>query len=257
MKAVILAGGLGSRLSEETYLKPKPMVEIGEMPIILHIMKYLSFFHIRHFIICCGYKHEYIKNYFIEYLYNRHDLRISTNPNSIKILNKQTESWKIDLVYTGADTQTGGRLKKIKKFLKPKEKFLMTYGDGLSNIDIKKLISFANKNKKKAIVTAVKPKGRFGVIDLDKNNNVKNFKEKPQGDNNWINGGYFILNPEHLDYIKDDKTAWEVEPLQKLTQKNLLSAFKHNGFWKAMDTLSDKKFLEDLWYSNNSPWKIW
>ena len=257
MKAVILAGGLGSRLSEVTDLKPKPMVEIGNMPIIWHIMKYLSCFGINHFIICCGYKHEYIKNYFLNFKYNQQDIRISTKNESIKFLSENKENWIIDLVNTGENTFTGGRLRRIKKFLKKKEKFLMTYGDGLSNIDIKKLISFSKKNNDKAIITAVQPIGRYGILNLTNNNVVKSFTEKPQGDNNWINGGYFILKKDHLDLIKGDNTSWEAEPLQQLTKKGKLAAYKHKGFWKAMDTLSDKRVLENFWFSKKAPWKIW
>ncbi len=256
MKAVILAGGLGSRLSEETLTKPKPMVEIGNMPILLHIMKYLSSYNIKHFIICCGYKSEYIKDYFINYQYNQQDIRIDLKQKKISLINNLNDDWIIELINTGNKTQTGGRLRKIKKFLNEDEKFIMTYGDGLSDININKLLKFSKKNKDKAIITAVKPSGKYGILSINKNGNVSDFKEKPQGDSNWVNGGYFVLTKKHLQNIKSD-TPWEAEPLEILTKKNKLMAFKHFGFWKPMDTLSDRKFLEEVWKSNNCPWKIW
>ena len=258
MKAVILAGGLGSRISEETYLKPKPMIEIGNRPILWHIMKNLSFYGIKHFIICCGYKSEYIKDYFLNYIYNQHDIRINLSKKKTTILDSVTkENWIIDLINTGDNTATGGRLKYLKKYLNKNEYFLMTYGDGLADINIKKLISFHKKNLNKAIVTAVQPFGRFGSLQIDKNNFVKNFHEKPKGDGNWVNGGYFILNFKNLNLIENSLTIWENKPMKQLSENRNLLAYKHNGFWKAMDTLSDKKFLEDLWISHKAPWKNW
>ena len=257
MKAIILAGGLGSRLSEETNIKPKPMVEIGDKPIIWHIMKHLSFFNINHFIICCGYKGEVIKNYFYNYQLSQSDIRINIINNQIKFLNKKKDNWTIDLIDTGQKTNTGGRLKKIKKFLKNDENFLMTYGDGLTNLNINKLIHFHKKNKGKAIVTSVQPAGRYGNLKFLRSKIVTNFLEKPKGDNNWINGGYFILNKKHLDTIDNFSTAWEGKPLKKLVQQKKLMAFEHSGFWKSMDTLSDKVFLENLWNMKKAPWKVW
>jgi glucose-1-phosphate cytidylyltransferase len=258
MKAVILAGGLGSRISEETYLKPKPMIEIGNRPILWHIMKSLSFYGIKHFIVCCGYKSEYIKDYFINYIYNQHDIRINLSKRNTLILDKKKkENWIIDLINTGDDTATGGRLKLLKKYLKKNEYFLMTYGDGLSDINLKKLISFHKKNLGKTIVTAVQPAGRFGSLKIDHKNLVQNFLEKPKGDGNWVNGGFFIINEKNLNLIKNLNTPWEDTPLKTLAKKQNLIAFKHYGFWKAMDTISDKKILDQLWNSNQAPWKNW
>jgi len=258
MKAILLAGGLGSRISEETHIKPKPMIEIGNKPVIWHIIKNLSQFGFKHFIICCGYKGEYIKDYFLNYIYNQHDIRIDLSKKNALVLDRsKKENWKIDLINTGDNSGTGGRLKYLKKYLKKNEYFLMTYGDGLTNLNVKKLLEFHKKNLGKSIITAVQPSGRFGSLNIKKNNFVSNFQEKPKGDGNWVNGGYFILNCKNLELIENFYSAWEDKPLKILSKNNKLLAFKHNGFWKAMDTLSDKKFLEDLWNKNKAPWKNW
>jgi glucose-1-phosphate cytidylyltransferase len=254
MKAVILAGGLGTRLSEETQFLPKPMIEIGGKPIIWHIMKIYSHHGINEFIICCGYKGYIIKEYFANYFLHMADVTIDLEDNSIKILNKSAEPWKITLVDTGEETQTGGRLKRIANYID--DDFCMTYGDGLSAVDIKKLIEFHKSHKKIATITAVKPPGRFGAIEL-KGNEINSFVEKPQGDGGWINGGFFVLNPKVFNYINDDKTLWEKEPLEELSNEKQIHAFMHDGFWQPMDTLRDKRYLETLWESKAAPWKCW
>jgi glucose-1-phosphate cytidylyltransferase len=254
MKAVILAGGLGTRLSEETQLLPKPMIEIGGKPIIWHIMKIYSHHGINEFIICCGYKGYVIKEYFANYFLHMADVTIDLEDNSIKILNKSAEPWKITLVDTGEETQTGGRLKRIANYID--DDFCMTYGDGLSAVDIKKLIEFHKNHKKIATITAVKPPGRFGAIEL-KGTEINSFVEKPQGDGGWINGGFFVLNPKVFNYINDDKTLWEKEPLEELSKEKQIHAFIHDGFWQPMDTLRDKRYLEILWESKAAPWKCW
>ena len=255
MKAVILAGGFGTRISEETHLIPKPMVEIAGKPILWHIMKYLSEFNIKEFIICLGYKGYIIKEYFYNYSLHNSDIRISLKDRSIKYYNNKNENWIIHLVDTGLNTQTGGRLKRIKEYI-GKETFLFTYGDGLANININKLIKFHLKNKKKATVTAVNPPGRYGALEIS-DNLTKKFIEKPRGDVGLINGGYFILDPKCLDTIKGNDTSWEDHPLQQLVKNKELAAFKHTDFWHAMDTIRDKKYLENLWINGEAPWKIW
>ena len=257
MRAVILAGGIGSRISEETLIKPKPMIEIGNKPILWHIMKNISFFGIKEFIILCGYRGDYIKDYFLNYIYNQHDICINLKNKKTTILDQKKENWTISLLNTGDDAGTGGRLKYLKKYLKKNESFLMTYGDGLSNINIKNLFSIHKKNPNKVIISAVQPSGRFGSLKIDNKNIIKSFSEKPKGDGNWVNGGFFIINKKDLQLIKSEKDAWEDYPLKILSKQNKLIAYKHPGFWKAMDTLSDKKFLEDLWYKNLAPWKNW
>jgi glucose-1-phosphate cytidylyltransferase len=255
MKAVILAGGLGTRISEETSTKPKPMIEIGGMPILWHIMKIYSLHGINDFVICCGYKGYMIKEYFTNYSLHMSDITIDMNDDSIQIHQKSVEPWKVTLVDTGEDSMTGGRLKRVKKFVK-NETFCFTYGDGLANINITKLINFHKEKKKIATVTAVQPPGRFGSLEIE-GNNVVNFKEKPSGDGNWINGGFFILEPKVLDYISDDLTIWEKDPLEKLASERQLNVYKHKQFWQPIDTLRDKKYLEELWNSNKAPWKMW
>jgi len=255
MKAVILAGGLGTRISEETSLKPKPLVEIGGMPILWHIMKIYSSYGINDFVICCGYKGYMIKEYFANYSLHMSDVTLDLKNDSKEIHHQTVEPWKITLVDTGLDTLTGGRLKKVKKFVDD-DTFCFTYGDGVANIDISKLINFHKDKKKIATVTAVQPPGRFGKLEI-KNNEVRTFNEKPVGDGNWINGGFFVLEPSVFDYIKDDSTIWEKVPLEKLTQQGSLSAYKHSGFWHSIDTLRDKNHLEELWKTQNAPWKIW
>ena len=255
MKAVILAGGLGTRISEETHLKPKPMIEIGGKPILWHIMKIYSAYDINEFVICCGYKGYMIKEYFVNYYLHSSDISIDLQKNSVDILKKNSESWKITLVDTGIDTMTGGRLKRIEKYLDD-EDFCFTYGDGLANVDIPSLLKFHQNSKKLATLTAVQPPGRYGLLELD-GNHVSSFVEKPSGDGNWINGGFFVLKPGVFDYIKDDATIWEKESLEKLTSDRELMAFKHSGFFQPVDTLRDKNLLENLWNRKQAPWKNW
>ena len=255
MKAVILAGGLGSRISEETNIKPKPLIEIGGMPLLWHIMKIYSAHGINEFVICCGYKGYMIKEYFANYSLHMSDVTFDMQDNSIEVHHKSVEPWKITLVDTGIDTMTGGRLGRVKKFVE-NDTFCFTYGDGLGNINIRELIDFHKVQGKKATVTAVKPAGRFGALEIEKNN-VLNFNEKPLGDGNWINGGFFILEPKILELIQNDKTIWEKEPIEKLVEKGELAAYKHTKFWHPLDTLRDKNYLEELWTSGNADWKVW
>ena len=254
MKVVILAGGLGSRISEESIVRPKPLVEIGSKPIIWHIMKVYSQFGFNDFVICCGYKGYMIKEYFTNYSLHTTDITVNVRSNKIKVHKKTTEPWNITLVDTGQESLTGDRIKKIEQFVG--DDFCLTYGDGIANINIKKLVNFHKKNKKLATVTAVKPGGRFGAMDLDKNM-VRKFLEKPKGDGGWINGGFFVLSKKIFKYISKSPCVWEREPLEKLAKANQLSAFKFDGFWYAMDTLRDKIYLEELWKSKNAPWKTW
>ena len=254
MQLVILAGGLGTRISEESILRPKPLIEIGGRPIIWHIMKHYSHYGINDFIICCGYKGYMIKEFFSNYLLHISDVTINLDKNQIKFHNSKKDSWTITLVDTGAETQTGGRLKRVEKYLKPE--FCMTYGDGLSNVNIKKLINFHKKNKKLATMTTVQPPGRFGIVKT-KGDKILNFLEKPVGNGAWINGGFFVLNKKILKLIKDDMTIWEKKPLEILAKKRELISFKHKDFWHPMDTLRDKQYLEDLWQEKNCPWKLW
>ena len=255
MKCVILAGGYGTRISEETDLKPKPMVEIGGMPILWHIMKIYSTRNINDFIICCGYKGYMIKEYFANYFLHMSDVTIDVKNNKMEVHKKSAEPWKVTLVDTGLETMTGGRLRKIKDYVK-NDTFCFTYGDGLSNVNLRDLINFHHKKKTLATVTAVQPAGRYGTLSVEKDK-VFDFAEKPAGDGNWINGGYFVLEPDVFDYIKDNSTVWEREPLEKLSKKGQLSAYKHRGFWYPVDTLRDKKYVENLWNSGKAPWKIW
>ena len=257
MKAVILAGGLGTRISEETHLKPKPMIEIGGMPILWHILKLYSAHGINEFIICCGYKGYLIKEYFANYFLHMSDVTFDMTLNTMEIHEKKAEPWKVTLIDTGEITQTGGRLKRIESYLADEETFCFTYGDGLSNVNIKDLIGFHKEHKKLATITAVRPPGRFGAIKVDSSNLVKKFQEKPDGDNSWINGGFFVLSKKVIDYIDDDHTVWENEPLTTLSNQNQLKAFFHNDFWQPMDTLREKINLEKLWASSKPPWKVW
>ena len=259
MKVVILAGGLGSRLSEETTLKPKPMVEIGGRPILWHIMKIYSHYGFNDFIICCGYKGYMIKEYFANYFLHQADVTIDLKQNKLEIHQSNVEPWRITLIDTGLDTMTGGRIKKIQKYV-GNEPFMLTYGDGLGNVNIKELVEFHTKQNKLATVTVVQPSGRFGAIHFNQENSVEifAFQEKPKGDNTWINGGFFVLQPEVFDYIKDgDSTIWEREPLETLAKDKELHAFRHYGFWKPMDTIRDKEDLEDLWKTDKCDWKLW
>ena len=255
MKAVILAGGFGTRISEETQLKPKPLIEIGGMPLLWHIMKTYSHFGIDDFVICCGYKGYVIKEYFANYSLHKSNITFDLENNKIQTHSTEVEPWHVTLVDTGLNTMTGGRLKKVKKFLND-ETFCFTYGDGLSNVNIKNLIDFHKNQKTVATVTGVRPPGRFGAISI-LNNKVTKFQEKPEGDGDWINGGFFVLEPDVFDYIENDETIWEREPLEKLSNENQLSAYLHSDFWQPVDTLRDKNRLEDLWNSTNPPWKVW
>ena len=255
MKAVILAGGLGTRLSEETTIKPKPMIEIGGLPILWHIMKIYSCYGIKEFIICCGYKGYLIKEYFANYYLHSRDFTVDLQKNSITTHNVNSEDWKVTLVDTGKDTLTGGRLSRVKEYI-GNETFCFTYGDGLADINISNLIDFHFEKGRKATLTAVQPPGRFGSLAFERGR-VLGFNEKPKGDGNWINGGFFVLQPETIDLIENDFTSWEQKPMQKLAESNELSAFHHSGFWQPMDTLRDKIVLQDLWDSNKAPWKIW
>jgi len=256
MKAVILAGGMGTRISEETHLKPKPMIEIGGMPILWHIMKIYSFHNINEFIICCGYKGYLIKEYFANYLLHMSDVTIDISNNSVDIHKVNAEPWKITLIDTGEKTMTGGRLKRVSKYLNDNEDFCMTYGDGLGNIDINSLIK-AHKNLGRiATVSATVSPARFGALEI-KSDQVIGFREKPKGDGMLINGGFFVLSSSVLDLIKDDTTVWEKEPMNHLAINNMLSVYEHKGFWHPMDTLRDKTYLENLWTNGNAPWKLW
>lgn len=257
MKAVILAGGYGTRISEESAVRPKPMVEIGGKPIIWHIMKIYSFYGINEFIICLGYKGEAIKDYFANYDLHRSDVTFDLGKHTKQMHKNGAEKWKVTLVDTGEGTMTGGRLKRVKDYI-GNETFCMTYGDGVSNINIKKLIEFHKKQKVLATVTAVQPPGRYGALNLKKGRNkVTAFREKPKGDGAWINGGFFVLEPKVLDYITGDDDTWEQEPMIKLAKNGHLAAFRHFGFWLPMDTLRDKNVLEQMWQTNKASWKVW
>lgn len=256
MKAVILAGGLGTRLSEETTLKPKPMVEIGGKPILWHIMKIYSHYGINDFVVCCGYKGYAIKEYFANYFMHMSDLTVDLKSGNIELHHSKAEPWKITLVDTGINTMTGGRIKRIKDYI-DNETFMLTYGDGVANVKIDDLLKYHRQSNKLATVTAVQPSGRFGALTIDDKNNVGLFMEKPDGDGSWINGGFFVLEPEIFDYIDGDETTFEKEPLENVAKQNQLVAYKHKGFWKPMDTLRDKNELEALWTKNQAPWKLW
>ncbi len=255
MKVVILAGGYGTRLSEETQIRPKPLIQIGGMPILWHIMKNYSTFEINDFIICCGYKGYMIKEYFANYFLHMSDVTIDIKENKMEVHRKFAEPWKVTLVDTGINTMTGGRLKRVKDYLN-EETFCFTYGDGLGDVNISELISFHQKKKKLATITAVQQPGRFGSLNLD-GDQVTTFKEKPQGDGKWVNGGYFVLEPKVLNFIEDESTIWEKEPLENLTNEGQLAAYRHTGFWHPLDSLRDKNQLEGYWKSGNAPWKIW
>jgi len=256
MKAVILAGGLGTRLSEETYLRPKPMVEIGGKPILWHIMKMYSFYGVKEFVICCGYKGHIIKEYFANYFLYMSDVTFDMTSNVMEVHEKKTEPWRVTLVDTGEKTMTGGRLRRVAPYLKGEDFFCFTYGDGVANIDIASSINFHKSHGKLATVTAVIPPGRFGALERE-GDIVHGFIEKPRGDGGWINGGFFILSPAVIDYIISDSSIWELEPLARLAADDQLRAFEHRGFWQPMDTLRDKNLLERLWNSGTAPWKIW
>jgi len=256
MKVVILAGGFGTRLSEETVIKPKPMIEIGRRPILWHIMKIYAAYGFNEFIICLGYKGYMIKEYFANYFLHQSDITIDTRNNKIEVHKTTSESWKITLVDTGLNTMTGGRIKKIQLYVNNRT-FLVTYGDGVADININELVKFHKQRGKYATLTAVQPLGRFGALEINSKDEVINFQEKPKGDNSFINGGFFVLEPQIFDYIKKDETTWEREPLDSLARKGQLVAYKHEGFWMCVDTRRDKEELEKLWNSNKAPWKIW
>lgn len=256
MKAVILAGGLGSRIAEETHLKPKPMIEIGGRPILWHIMKLYHGHGIRDFVICCGFRGYFIKEYFANYGLHMSDITFDLAQNSMEFHRQSAENWRVTLVDTGENSLTGGRLKRVASYLKDEEAFCFTYGDGLCDVDIGATIHFHKQHGKLATVTAVRPPARFGALKLD-GDTVEGFVEKPEGEGGFINGGFFVLNPKCLDYIPGDETSWEGEPLSALAEQQQLKAFFHTGFWQPMDTLRDKVHLESLWNSGNPPWKSW
>jgi glucose-1-phosphate cytidylyltransferase len=256
LKAVILAGGLGTRISEETHLKPKPMIEIGGMPILWHLMKVYSAYGVNDFIICCGYKGYLIKEYFANYFLHMSDVTFDMSNNKMEVHQKNAEPWSVTLVDTGEETLTGGRLKRVSDYLKDEEIFCFTYGDGLADLNISALVDYHRNHGKLATVTAVQPPGRYGSLDID-GQAVRGFIEKPKGDGGWINGGFFVLSPKCLDYIAGDHISWEIEPLSKIARDGQMMAYEHLGFWQPMDTLREKNLLEDLWRSGKAPWKSW
>lgn len=256
MKAVILAGGLGTRISEETHLKPKPMIEIGGKPILWHIMKTYSAYGVNDFVICCGYKGYLIKEYFANYFLHMSDVTFDMANNQMKVHQQKAEPWKVTLVDTGEDTLTGGRLKRVTDYIQNEDAFCFTYGDGVSNIDIRTSIEFHRQHGKLATVTAVQPPGRYGALERS-GDQVTGFTEKPRGDGGLINGGFFVLSPRCLDFIEGDHSSWEGAPLTRLAKMGEMMAYEHNGFWQPMDTLRDKNHLEELWASGKAPWKIW
>lgn len=256
MKVVILAGGLGTRISEETDIRPKPMVEIGGKPILWHIMKIYAEQGYNEFVVCLGYKGYVIKEYFANLFLHQSDITIDLENNNIEVHNRESDNWKITLVDTGRDTMTGGRIKRIQKYI-GNERFMLTYGDGLSDVDVNALLNFHNSHGKQATVTSIKPDGRFGVLGIDETNQVHRFNEKSSDDVAWINGGFFVCEPSVFDLIDNDSTIWEREPLESLAISGNLLGYKHHGFWKPMDSLKDKNDLNALWDSNNAPWKKW
>jgi glucose-1-phosphate cytidylyltransferase len=256
MKAVILAGGFGTRISEETYLKPKPMIEVGGKPILWHIMKIYSSYGVNEFVICCGYKGYVIKEYFANYFLHMSDVTINFKSNDMEVHQRSAEPWKVTLVDTGERTLTAGRLKRVAQYIDSEEAFCLTYGDGVSDLDIRALIAFHREHGKWATVTAVQLPGRYGTLERD-GDKVTRFLEKPTGEGDMINGGFFVLSPQCLDLIESDDTSWESSPMNRLVELEQLVAFEHKGFWRAMDTLRDKNQLEELWDSGNAPWKTW
>ena len=255
-QAVILAGGLGTRISEETHTKPKPMVEIGGRPILWHIMKHLAFHGVNDFIVCCGYKGYVIKEYFLNYRMHMSDLEINLSSGDVTPIQSFSEPWKVRLIDTGDVTDTGGRLRRVAQYLNPNQPFIFTYGDGLSDIDISELHQFHQFHQALVTVTAVQPPGRYGFMAIE-DNRVYKFKEKPMGDGGWINGGFFIVEPKAIDYVCSDSSSWEGNTLEKICADNQLAPFKHKGFWQSMDTLRDKVKLEEMWSSNCAPWRVW
>ncbi|QBE64017.1 glucose-1-phosphate cytidylyltransferase [Pseudoduganella lutea] len=256
MKAVILAGGLGTRISEETSLKPKPMVEIGGKPILWHILKGYSAHGVNDFVICCGYKGYVIKEYFANYFLHTSDVTFDMQNNRMEVHTRSAEPWKVTLVDTGDETLTGGRLKRVREYVKDEEAFCFTYGDGVSNVNITDLIAFHRAHGKLATLTAIQPPGRFGALNLE-GERITSVQEKPQGDGAWINGGFFVLSPQAIDYVEGDATTWEKQPMERLALDGQMQAFFHHDFWQPMDTLRDKMHLEDLWKSGRAPWKTW
>lgn len=256
MKAVLLAGGLGTRLSEETSTRPKPMVEIGGKPILWHIMKMYSAYGINEFVVCLGYKGYVIKEYFANYFLHMSDVTFDMARNRMDVHNNTAEPWRVTLVDTGDATMTGGRLKRVQQYVKDETAFCMTYGDGVGDIDIGKTLSFHKQHGKLATMTATQPPGRFGALGME-GDEIHSFQEKPEGDGGWINGGFFVLSPKVIDYIDEDSTIWERKPLEQLAADRQLMAYKHPGFWQPMDTLRDKQHLEELWQSGKAPWKSW
>ena len=256
MKAVILAGGLGTRISEESHLRPKPMIEIGGKPILWHIMKFFSFHGINDFVICLGYKGYVIKEYFANYFLHMSDVTFDIEKNSMEVHERFAEPWRVTLVDTGADTMTGGRLKRVREYLGD-DTFCFTYGDGVADVNLRQLIDFHRGHGRHATLTAIQPPGRYGAVDIDADMRVTSFMEKPAGDGAWINGGYFVLEPAAIDSIDGDATSWEATALASLCAVDQLRAWRHSGFWQAMDTLRDKNQLEDLWHTGRAPWKVW
>ena len=257
MKVVILAGGLGTRISEETSTRPKPMVEIGGKPMLWHIMKIYSHYGLNDFIICCGYKGYMIKEYFANYFLHMSDVTFDMRDNSMAVHQHHAEPWRVTLVDTGEHTMTGGRLKRVANYLQDSESFCFTYGDGVSDINIQELLAFHAAHGLEATITATYPPGRFGALDMDADMRVSSFKEKPMGDGGMINGGFFVLSPKTLGLISGDDAVWEREPLESLARAQQLKAFRHEGFWQPMDTLREKVYLEELWQSGKAPWKVW
>ena len=257
MKVVILAGGLGTRISEESHLMPKPMIGIGGKPILWHIMKYYSTFGFNEFIICCGYKQHVIKEFFADYYMHMSDITFDfTRGNKMTVHNNTTEPWKVTLIDTGLHTMTGGRIKRVREYI-GNEAFMLTYGDGVSDVDIKALVDFHKAHGKMATITAIQPGGRFGMIDINDDQCINNFKEKSKEDGGWINGGFMVLDPEIIDYIDGDDTTFEAYPLETAAAEGQLKAFKHDGFWQCMDTMRDRELLEELWANDKAPWKVW
>jgi len=257
MKAVILAGGMGTRLSEETSLRPKPMVEIGGRPILWHIMKTYSAYGINDFVICLGYKGYVIKEYFANYFLHSTDVSFDLINNKVEFLRNDCEPWKVTLVDTGEQTMTGGRLRRILPYVESEESFCFTYGDGVSNVNMKELIEYHQEHGKPVTLTAIRPHGKYGAVNIESNGSVSSFAEKPSGDGRWINGGFFVLSPKVGDFIKDDSTMWERDPMESLCERGDVNAYRHSGFWQSMDTIHDKKVLEDLWATGSAPWKVW
>lgn len=257
MKVVILAGGFGTRISEESHLKPKPMIEIGEKPILWHIMKEYAYYGFYEFVICCGYKQHVIKEWFSDYYLHNSDITFDfSNGGKMTVHNNVAEPWKVTLVDTGLHTMTGGRIKRIKEYIGD-ETFMLTYGDGVADVDITEILKFHREHGKMVTLTAIRPEGRFGVLDIDVNSNIKAFREKSKNDSGWINAGYMVLNSQIFDYIDGDSTVFEREPLERVAREEQLVAYRHKGFWQCMDTQRDKQKLEEMWAANRAPWKVW